>query len=230
MKKISIIIPVCNEEEHIEKVLFHVVNNSFAKNIEEIIVVDGGSTDTTPSIVSKFKEVTYYPTTKGRARQLNYGAKLARGGILYFLHGDSFPPRNFDEKIIHEIRNNNIGCFRLKFENPNHYLLKISQWTTRLNFQLFRGGDQSLFIKKEVFDTLGGFNEDYIIYEDIEFINRVYKSYNFKIIKDYIITSERRFKENGIWKLHFNFLMIHIKYWLGASPKTLFNYYSRKIK
>ena len=86
---------------------------------------------------------------------MNYGAKLAKGDILYFLHADSFPPANFDQQIINEIdKNNYAGCFRLKFDNDDHFLLKISSWSTRINLQLFRGGDQSLFITKAIFNEI----------------------------------------------------------------------------
>ena len=228
--KLSIIIPVLNEAAYLDNLLRHILKISSKENIEEIIVVDGGSTDNSLEIAARFKSVILLESVKGRAKQLNFGAKNSKGNILYFLHADSFPPVGFDKKIIEEIHKNNVGCFRLKFENPNHFLLKISQWFTRFNFQLFRGGDQSLFITKNNFDLLKGFNEEYTIYEDVEFINRIYKRYNFKIIKDYVVTSERKFKKNGIWKLHFNFLIIHIKNWLGASPEDLYNYYLKHIK
>ncbi len=228
--RISIIIPMLNEADHIEKLLHHILENSSNKNIEEIIIIDGGSTDNSTGIVSKFKNIILLESLKGRAKQLNFGAKKAKGNILYFLHADSFPPKDFDEKIIEEIQKNNTGCFRLKFDNPDHYLLKISQLFTRFNFQLFRGGDQSLFIRKKDYDLLDGFNEKYIIYEDVEFIHRIYKKYTFKIINDYVVTSERKFKKNGIWKLHFNFLMIHIKNWLGDPPEALYKYYTKHIK
>ena len=228
--QLSIIIPIFNEAEYIGKLLQHIVKNTSKENIKEIIVVDGGSTDNSQQILTIFEELVLLNAPKGRANQLNFGAQAASGNILYFLHADSFPPKDFDKKILHEINKNNIGCFRLKFKNPNHFLLKISQWFTRFNFSLFRGGDQSLFITKKDFDYLKGFNEQYVIYEDIEFINRIYKKFNFKIIKGYVITSERRFKQNGIWKLHFNFLMIHIKNWLGASPEELYQYYSKHVK
>ena len=123
-----------------------------------------------------------------------------------------------------------MGCFRLKFEAPDHFLLKIAPWFTQFNLPLFRGGDQSLFITKKEFEVLQGFNEEYVIYEDVEFINRINKNYNFKIINDYVVTSERKFKKNGTWKLYFYFLMIHVKYWWGATPGDLFKYYKDHIQ
>ena len=228
--KISIIIPVLNEEEYIGKLLRHISAKSTKENIEEIIIVDGGSTDNSVKIISKFKNAILLSAPKGRARQLNYGARAAKGNILYFLHADSFPPINFDKKVIHEIHNNNTGSFKLKFEHPNHFLLKIASWLTQFNFKLFRGGDQSLFITKENFRLLNGFKEQYIVYEDIEFIERIYNKFNFTIIDDYVTTSERKFNKNGIWKLYYHFLIIHIKNSLKASPEELNQYYLKHIR
>ena len=228
--KISIIIPVMNEAMYIRKVLDYIIKNSSKENIEEIITVDGGSTDGSQEIISSFEEVTLLKSPKGRAKQMNRGAQVAKGNILYFLHADSFPPKGFDNKIINHIGKNNTGCFRLKFENPSHFLLKIPKWFTQFNFSLFRGGDQSLFIRKKDFISLKGYNEQYIIYEDIELINRIYKRFTFIIIPDFVVTSERKFRKNGVWKLYFNFLIIHVKNWLGASPDALYRYYLKHIQ
>ena len=228
--KLSIIIPVLNEAKHIGDLLDYLTADA-SEYIEEIIVVDGGSTDNSKSIISKFTSVVLLNSVKGRAKQLNFGAKRAKANVLYFLHADSVPPKNFAKQIILALNNNyQIGSFRLKFDIPSHFLLKISQWSTRLNFSLFRGGDQSLFIPKHVFNELNGFDERYIIYEDIEFIKRIYKHYKFKVLPDYVVTSARRFHNNGIWKLHFNFFVIHVKSFFAASPEHLYKYYMRHIK
>ena len=230
MDKISVIIPVLNEALYIGNLLDHLITNSSKENIEEIIVVDGGSSDDSKKIISSFEKVILLNAPRGRAKQLNFGAQEAKGAILYFLHADSFPPKGFDRAIVKETDRNNTGCFRLEFENPNHILFKIASWFTRFNYSLFRGGDQSLFIRKKDFDFLNGYNERYIIYEDIELISRIYNRFAFKVIPDYILTSERKFRKNGVWKLYYYFLMIHVKSWLGASPETLYQYYHKHIQ
>ncbi len=106
---ISIIIPVINEADTIVSLLDYISKNSSLKNISEVIVVDGGSQDKTWQIVelytkSSIVNIRLISSEKGRARQMNTGARSATGSILYFLHADSFPPNGFDESIISEIK------------------------------------------------------------------------------------------------------------------------------
>jgi rSAM/selenodomain-associated transferase 2 len=231
---ISIIIPVLNEAETIITLLDYISENSSKQHISEILVIDGGSEDKTKELVDVFAEgselnIRLIASEKGRAKQMNTGARIAKGSVLYFLHADSFPPKDFDDLILSEIRKGNIaGCFRMKFDN-NHPLLKFSQWFTQFNMKYFRGGDQSLFISSELFEKLQGYNEHYFIYEDCEFINRLYDDHNFTIIPHYILTSARKYDEIGTWKLQFHFMMIHLKNSFGASADKLHQYYNRHI-
>lgn len=231
---ISVIIPVLNEAETIHFLLKYISENSSEKNISEIVVVDGGSEDNTKELVTVYSDnsrfnIRLMPSEKGRAKQMNTGARSAKGSILYFLHADSYPPKDFDVLILSEIKKGNeTGCFRMKFDN-NHSLLKFSQWFTRFNVKLFRGGDQSLFVTERIFNELEGFNEDYFVYEDCEFINRLYDQYRFTIIPKYILTSARKYDQIGIWKLQFHFMMIHFKNGFGASADKLHQYYRKHI-
>ncbi len=229
MNKISIIIPILNEAEKISVLLQHLIFNSSEKNIAEIIVVDGGSSDNSSEIVSKFSNVKLLKSLKGRAKQMNIGAKNASGDILYFLHADSFPPKEFDYNIIRQVKKGNIaGCFRMKFDSSQP-ILRISQWFTRFNYKICRGGDQSLFITKDIFNALNGYNESFTVYEDCEFINRIYDNYSFTIIDKHVTTSARRYAQNGAWKLQYHFAVIHLKKWLGASAEDLHRYYKQHI-
>jgi rSAM/selenodomain-associated transferase 2 len=229
MIKISIIIPILNEEECIGRLLAHLYNNSLNENIAEILVVDGGSTDKSRSIVKSFKKVTLLSSGKGRAKQMNLGAKRAKGDIFYFLHADAFPPFKYDQLIISEVNNGNkAGCFRMQFDSK-HWWLKLASWLTQFNWRACRGGDQSLFITKEVFEHIGGYNEDYIIYEDNILINELYRRNEFVVINKKITTSARLYKKVGIWKLQYHFWNIHIKHWFGASAQELYTYYKKHI-
>lgn len=225
---ISIIIPVLNEEFYIGRLLTYLQENSSAKNIKEILVVDGGSSDATVEIASDYG-ATVIHAPKGRAKQLNAGAKRATGNVLYFLHVDTLPPKHFDETILDAVMaGHKVGCFQMKFDSDSRFL-GFFAWFTRVNHTLCRGGDQSLFMLKGLFFTVGGYNEAYTVFEDNEFIGRIYKLAPFKILPRYVKTSARRYKRNGVVRLQYHFGMIHLKNYLGAGPEKLYDYYRRNI-
>ncbi|NND80319.1 MAG: glycosyltransferase family 2 protein [Maribacter sp.] len=226
--KISIIIPVLNEEDRIGELITFLYKNSTSKNIAEILVIDGGSNDNTVSLAKK-TGAKVYKSEKGRAKQMNYGVRMAKGEILYFLHADTFPSKNFDQYIVNAISHNQqAGCFQMKFDSDN-WALQFFAWFTRYNHMICRGGDQSLFISKELFKKTKGFNEDYIIFEDNEFIGRIYQKTNFKILPYHVKTSARKYRKLGVFKLQYHFGVIHLKNYLGAGPEKLYDYYKRKI-
>ncbi len=229
--KLSIIIPVLNEENSITKILDYLQQIVSSDYVKEIFVVDGGSMDRTLSLLEAYPKVIVLNSKKGRAIQMNFGASMATGEILYFLHCDSFPPKDFDKKIIQKVQKGKLcGCFKMKFDS-NHILLKFLQWFTKFNLKSCRGGDQSLFVEKFLFQKLNGFNEDFLVYEDNEFIFRLYEKSKFTVIQENLITSSRRYKENGFWKLQYHFLIIHLLYNLKIyNQKNIFSYYKRNIK
>jgi len=248
MNKISIIIPILNEAETVEHLLNHLATNSSKENISEIIMVDGGSSDDSIDIVNNYRNVSsssverskagldcarpdmlLINSSKGRAKQMNTGSKNATGTILYFLHADSFPPKNFDQYIINDVEKGNVaGCFRLKF-NHKHWWLRLASWLTQFRWRACRGGDQSQFITKGLFNEIGGFDENYIIYEDNILINELYKRKQFKVINKKLITSARRYEKHGVWKLQYHFWSVYVKKWFGASAEELHTYYKRHI-
>ena len=122
--KLSIVIPTLNEAETIERLIKHLKKMAIQPELLELIVVDGGSTDDTQSLAKK-NEATVIESSKGRAKQMNAGAAIAQGAILYFLHADSFPPEHYDQHIYNEVGKLNLaGCFRMRFDS-NHWLSLI---------------------------------------------------------------------------------------------------------
>ena len=227
--QISIVIPTFNEEEVVAATLKKTIQNS-SSYVKEIIISDGGSTDKTKELASQFADVRVVNSpVKRRSSQMNYGAKFAQGDVLFFLHADTIPPIDFDKKIIDEIkRGAQSGCFRLTFD-WKHPMLNFYGWCTKFDLDAFRFGDQGLFISREIFRQLGGYREDHFLMEDNEIVRRVKKDYSFKIMADNVITSARKYKENGAVRLEFIFLLVYALYHLGISQKTLRNLHQELI-
>ncbi|MEP5254876.1 MAG: TIGR04283 family arsenosugar biosynthesis glycosyltransferase [Winogradskyella arenosi] len=166
---------------------------------------------------------------KGRAKQMNQGAKQAKGDILYFLHADSFPPKGFDQLIIDEVKaGHEAGCFRMTF-NSSHWWLQLAGWFTQFSWRACRGGDQSQFITASLFNAIGGYDENYTIYEDNMLINALYERNTFVVINKKLTTSARRYQKHGVWTLQYHFWAIYIKKYFGASADDLLHYYKKHI-
>ncbi|SDS24101.1 TIGR04283 family arsenosugar biosynthesis glycosyltransferase [Gramella sp. MAR_2010_147] len=225
---ISIIIPAYNEEQQLPGLLRHLEATS-SGYVTEILIVDGGSTDGTAEIVQKSSNAKYVSSAKGRAVQMNTGARNAKADILYFLHADSLPPQNFDSLIVNELRKGKkAGCFQMKFDK-NHWWLNLMGQFTKVNHITCRGGDQSLFVEKCLFNEIGGFNESYKVYEDNEIIRRLYKKKQFTVIKSWITTSARLYETMGVWNTQWLFIEIYWKRRRGASPEELYSHYYKRL-
>lgn len=222
---ISIIIPVYNEQDIFEESIKTIISKIQNRNQCELIVVDASQNHKNLALIDK---LVY--SEKGRAKQMNKGAEQASHDILYFLHLDSIPPKGFDLRILESIQSGkDSGCFQMRFD-LDHWLLKLSGYMTRFNGLLFRGGDQSLFVRKEVFSQLEGYNEDLIILEDVDIIRRITKRHSFVVLNSKLITSARRYKENGVIYLQIMFGIIHLMNGLGFSQKRMLNFYKKTIK
>lgn len=226
---LSIIIPVLNEEGTIGDLL-HELKDRTSKDIpSEIVVVDGGSTDRTKEIVKSFPHTKFISWEKGRAKQMNAGANHSEGDILYFLHADSLPCQNFDACIMKAVTKGRFaGCFQMKFDS-SHWWLKLMGHFTRINHKSCRGGDQSLFITKKLFYELDGFDETFTIYEDNAFIGKLYRIGQFCVIRKWLTTSARKYREVGVWNLQKLYVEIYFKKWRGASAQELTDYFDKRI-
>lgn len=225
----SIIIPTYNEADRIAQTISS-IRRAGNNAIEEIIVADGGSSDETILIAQSCGAITIVSERKGRAAQMNKGATLAKGEILYFLHADSIPPINFTEQISQAYRKGfKSGCFRLAFDH-DHWFLKANAWFTRFNINAVRFGDQSLFVTKDVFEKAGGFREDLLMMEDQEIIHRLKKFGKFIVLNDVVITSARKYLDNGVFRMQGIFYRIWIMYYLGYSQKRLLKLHKKLIR
>ena len=195
--KISIIIPVYNEEKTIVNLQSKL--NSLYEQCE-IIFVDGGSTDATLSLIDK--KYKLFSSEKGRANQMNKGALESSGDVLLFLHSDSTLPKNALRQIKKVMRNYEAGCFGISF-NTKSILMKIcalmSNYRAGIGHIMF--GDQGIFIDRTVFFNIGMF-PSLPIMEDYQLsLTLKSKKINTAMTKSHITTSDRRFTGNSIDKL-----------------------------
>ncbi|SFQ68572.1 TIGR04283 family arsenosugar biosynthesis glycosyltransferase [Hymenobacter arizonensis] len=228
--RVSIIIPTYNEGLTIRSLLNYLQQATAGETGLEIIVADGGSTDDTRARAQLAGVAVLACPRKGRAAQMNHGARQATGELLYFLHADSFPPPGF----LHDLRQAHqqgyaSGCYRLAFDH-SHWFLRFSAWCTRLPLTALRFGDQSLFVRRELFEQVGGFREDLLVMEDQEIVRRLQARAPFRLLPRAVTTSARKYLDNGVYRLQGAFTLIAGLYWLGVSQRRLLGLYRRLIK
>ncbi len=224
---VSIIIPVLNEGKNIKAFLTMLEK---VKGKKEIIFVDGESTDNTVSTVRKCAKVL--SSERGRARQMNEGAEYARGNILWFLHADSIVDPNSIGYIEKAIEEDEIigGGFSLYFYDCNTLFMRYISTTSNIRAGKLGiyFGDQGMFIRKDVFEKLGGY-ADIDIMEDLEISLRLRKIGKMKLLRYGIGTSARRFKKSGPIKTHILMHKLRILYFLGVSSEKLNEMYRRSM-
>lgn len=219
---ISIIIPVLNEKNKIESLLFQLKN---LKGDKEILIVDGGSSDGTQVVASKYGKVIL--SDKGRANQMNKGAEESKGDILWFVHADSKVSSNSLQEIEVSIDEGYVGGgFSLNFYDYNNIFLKYIAVTSNIRAKYFSifYGDQGIFVKKQLFDMLGGYPLQNLM-EDLEFSLSLRKAGKLKLISSSIGTSARRFKLNGMVKTHLLMHKIRFLYFMGVPTDKLISMY-----
>ncbi len=223
--RISVIIPTLNEAINIPRLIKYLLLDNSAHLIREIIVVDGGSDDHTCTLAQSLGAKVLVTDLRNRAKQMNLGAEEAEGDVLYFLHADTFPPPDFAAKICQAIQKGyNCGCFRLKFD-WNHWFLKFNSWFTRFNWNALRFGDQSLFVRKELFNCSKGFKETMFLFEDQDIIHRLSRLSRFKVLSGYVLTSARKYRKNGPYRLQLAYFVVYLFYFLGYPQRRLVDIY-----
>lgn len=225
MLTISIIIPAYNEATLIGK-LVHYLQQQGAGIVKEIIVVDGGSHDDTLKLAASVGANALLSPQKGRGAQMNHGASLASGDILYFIHADVFPPASYVQDIVKAIgQGYDLGRYIMKFDTRKWYL-RINAFFTRFDWFVCYGGDQTLFIKRELFKGSGGFRSDMRIMEDFEFTKRVrQQKVRYRIFKKGALISDRKYDNNSWWRVQRANYTIVKMYKEGASQDDMVKKY-----
>ena len=224
--RFSIIIPVLNEQNQINSVLAHLEKLN-CRDLAEVIVVDGNPQGQTINTIDD-NSVIKLISKKGRAVQMNAGAKIARGQIIIFLHADTRLPESALEKIDDCLQNQKYvgGAFSLHIDSDRAWLKYISASTSaRSQKSRIPYGDQAIFIRKSCFDEIGKFKEIPLM-EDIDLMTRIKKAgRKICILPDKVITSPRRWQRDGLLYTSFRNRIFVLLYNLGVSPEKLAKYY-----
>jgi rSAM/selenodomain-associated transferase 2 len=223
--KLSIIIPTLKEKS-IQSCLLALQP---LRNDCELIIVDGDSTDNTRRLAAPLVDKVLL-SAKGRGKQMNNGAKQATGEILIFLHADTCLPENalalIQEKISH---NRQWGRFDIQL-GGNHFLLKViasmMNWRSRLTG--IATGDQVIFVTRQAFEKAGQYPEINLM-EDIALCKKLKKISPPICLKDQVISSGRRWEQNGIYRTILLMWTLRLRYLFGADPKTLAFLYTQGV-
>ncbi|MBC6992198.1 TIGR04283 family arsenosugar biosynthesis glycosyltransferase [Hymenobacter sp. BT491] len=227
---LSVIIPTYNEATNIGRLVADLRHHAPPGTVE-ILVVDANSPDGTAEAARAAGATVLAAPKPGRAAQLNYGASQARGDVFYFVHADVGIHPGYVATIAAAVAQGHAaGCYRFRFDSP-HPLLRINSYGTRFKGIMSRGGDQTLFVTRALFEQLNGFNERFVIMEDFEIIQRIQRLASFHIVPLDVVVSARKYETNGWLRVQLANLTAFAMYFLKLPPpriartyKALLNY------
>lgn len=224
MTKVSVIIPMLNEESDLPEMVAHWCE--LEKSGAEVIIVDGGSTDRSVEIVRMAGLKVVESSMRGRSYQMNVGAKAASGDVYLFLHADTRLPAGAMELVGGKIGPYVWGRFDVHITGKSR-LLQIVAWMINVRSRLtgIATGDQAIFVKKEAFWSIGGFPKQPLM-EDIEISIRL-KKWSFPFcLKQQVRTSGRRWEKKGVCRTIVLMWWLRGCYWCGVSSSQLARMYS----
>ncbi|MEO5585439.1 MAG: TIGR04283 family arsenosugar biosynthesis glycosyltransferase [Flavobacteriales bacterium] len=228
LMRISVILPTYNEAERIADTVKHLRNAAINTDLE-VIVSDGGSTDDTRALATTEGSDVHVSPVKGRAGQMNYGAKHSSGDVLYFVHADTCPPSTFPKVIAEAIAaGHDHGSFRTRFDS-DRILLKANAWFTRFDKPYFRGGDQSIWVTRELFEQSGGYKEEMFIMEEYDLLDRLRALGNFHLSSEATLISARKYRDNSWLRVQLANWKVVRMYRSGASQEVLLRTYRKML-
>jgi len=221
--RISLVVPTLNEEKNIAATVAAIRD----LQPDELLIVDGGSTDQTPEICRGLG-LNVLSSPRSRSTQMNLGAERATGDVLLFLHADTrLPPSALDDiRAAMNDRRCPGGRFDIKLDG-DHWMLKIvgAMISFRSRITKVATGDQAIFVRRDVFKAIGGY-PDIPLMEDIALSRVLRRVGRVACLRSRVITSGRRWEIEGIWRTIFKMWTLKSLYLLGVSPVRLKRYYA----
>jgi rSAM/selenodomain-associated transferase 2 len=183
----------------------------------EVLVVDGGSVDGTTELARPLCD-HLVNAPRGRAHQMNAGARVANGEILLFLHADTVLPPDAAQVIFQSMAKHTWGRFDVNIQG-SHPLLKVIAWSMNLRSRLtgIATGDQAIFVRRGVFP---GFAEIPLM-EDIAFSKAMKRRGAPACLRSRVRTSGRRWESRGVLRTVLLMWWLRLAYALGADPARL---------
>ena len=221
---LSIIIPVFNEADNVRRLLRDLPEKCPGA---EVIVVDGGSTDGSREVMEQFPFARLVVSRQGRARQMNAGAREARGEIFLFLHADTILPDGASRAIEASLVESHIvaGWFDVRLDSPRPIFQAITFFMNlRSRLTSIVTGDQALFVRKQIFGEMDGYPEIALM-EDVEFTKRLKRMGSLASLPLAVTTSVRKWERDGILRTILLMWTLRLLYFFGASPSWLHQLY-----
>jgi rSAM/selenodomain-associated transferase 2 len=222
--RLSVIVPMLNEAANIQATLDAIRSGAPEA---EIIAVDGGSDDATVALARTAAD-TVLTSAKGRARQMNAGAAAASGDALAFVHADTLVPIYFGRDIKQALIDPAVigGRFDVMLDDAAP-LYRLIGWLISIRSRISRTatGDQAMFVRRAVFEQLGGF-PDLDICEDLDFARRLKRAGKIACLRSRVTTSARRWRRDGLIRTVLRMWTIRSLYLMGYSPARLKQLYA----
>lgn len=224
--RLSIVVPALNEGANLGRTLGALVAGEPGA---EIIVVDGGSEDDSAAVVARTPAVRFLPSGRGRARQMNAGARVAKGDVLLFLHADTLPPPGAGAAILEALADPAVvgGRFDVRLDSRRPLLALVAfMMNGRSRLTGIATGDQGIFVRRAVFEALGGY-ADIPLMEDVEFTRRLKRRGRVVPLRLRVTTSARKWEREGILRTIGLMWTLRLLYALGVAPGRLHRWYYR---
>jgi rSAM/selenodomain-associated transferase 2 len=220
-QRLTVVVPTLNEAQGIRAALEALA--PLRARGHEVIVADGGSGDATASLARGLCDLVVQ-APRGRASQMNAGARVATGDALVFLHADTQLPVNAAEAVLESLATRAWGRFDVRIQG-RHPMLKVVAGAMNLRSRLtgIATGDQAIFVRRDAFR---GFPEIALM-EDIAFCQAMKRRGPPACLRETVLTSGRRWESRGVLRTILLMWRLRLMFFLGARPDDLARIYYR---